>query len=286
MKIIHDDYKALKGKNSMAESIIREKIPKTTGVCDTPTALVTGSSRGIGLGIAKSLARQGFNIILNAPRESEALRKAEKEMLALEVKVKTIILDISDIAKHQCFVDQVYAAFGGLNCLVNNAGVSVQSRGDLLDITPESFDEQIDVNLRGTFFLSQVFAKKMLEQDEAGFRSIITISSSNAVAASIERGEYCMAKSALSMMNKLFALRLAPKGINCYELRPGLIETDMTKVAKPKYDALLKEGFSPINRWGNPEDVGEAVAALATGSMRFSTGDIVHIDGGLLLQRY
>jgi len=253
---------------------------------ETPTVLITGSSRGIGLGIAKSLAQRGFNILINASKGSDALDLAEQELLDLGVSVKQLIFDISDIAQHKNFVEQAFSAFGGLECLVNNAGVAVQLRSDLLDLSPESFDEQINVNLRGTFFLSQGFAKEMLKREASTFRSIITISSSNAVAASIERGEYCMAKSALSMMNKLFALRLAPEGINCYEVRPGLIATDMTKVAKAKYDALLEDGFSPINRWGSPEDVGEAVAGLACASMVFSTGDVIHVDGGLLIQRY
>ena len=270
----------------MSKSISGVKIPQSADATEVPTALVTGSSRGIGLGIAKSLARNGFNILLNAPKKSPTLSQAEQELVALGVKVKVLVFDIADVTQHGRFVEQAFAAFGSVDCLVNNAGVSVQNRGDLLDMTIESFDEQIDVNLRGTFFLSQAFAKKMLENRAVSFRSIITISSSNAVAVSIERGEYCMAKSALSMMNKLLAVRLAPESINCYEVRPGLIATDMTKLAKPKYDALLKDGFSPINRWGSPEDVGETVAALAMGSMRFSTGDVVHIDGGLLIQRY
>jgi len=253
-----------------------------------PSALITGSSRGIGLGIAKALAAQGFNIVLNAPNQSESLDKAEKEILSTGVKVKKLIYDIADTHSHQQFIDEAFAAFGSLDCLVNNAGVSVQSRGDLLEVSIESFDEQININLRGTFFLTQAFAKRMLESKAPNnnFRSIITISSSNAVAASIERGEYCMAKSALTMMNKLFAVRLAEQGIRCYEVRPGLIETDMTRGVKNKYDKLLAEGFSPVNRWGQPEDVGEAVAALAGGAMKFSTGDEIHIDGGLLISRY
>lgn len=255
-----------------------------------PCALITGSSRGIGLGIAKQLALQGFDIILNAPNESEALQTAEQSLREIGVCVKSLIYDIADLSKHKQFIDEAFAAFGSVNCLVNNAGVSVQSRGDLLDLSIESFDEQINVNLRGTFFLTQTFAKRLLKEqstmDSKNFQSIITISSSNAVAASIERAEYCMAKSALSMMNKLFALRLAESGIHCYEIRPGLIETDMTLAVKDKYDTLLKEGFSPINRWGNVSDVGEVVASLAGGAMKFSTGDAFHVDGGLLIQRY
>jgi len=256
-----------------------------------PCALVTGSSRGLGLGIAHSLAEQGFDILLTAPIVSDALKSAEKEISSKGVKVKKLIYDIAEVACHEAFVDEAFKAFGSINCLVNNAGVSVNSRGDLLDVSFDSFDEQIKVNLRGTFFLTQAFAKRMLKgidapENKHDFRSIITISSSNALAASVERGEYCIAKSALTMMNKLFAIRLAESGIACYEIRPGLIETDMTLGAKEKYDALLKEGFSPINRWGKVEDVDEAVASLAKGAMKFFTGETIHIDGGLLIQRY
>jgi len=251
-----------------------------------PCALITGSSRGIGLGIIKALAKENFNVILNAPKESQALFDAEKALIDSDAKVKTLILDISNTSAHSQAVTEAFDFFGGIDCLVNNAGVSVKERGDLLNLSVESFDEQIDVNLKGTFFLTQAVAKKMIEQSSEHFRSIITISSSNAVAASIERGEYCLAKSALEMMNKLFAVRLAGNGINTYEIRPGLINTDMTRSVKPKYDRLLKDGFSPINRWGETDDVAETVTMLAKGGMKFSTGEALHIDGGLLINRY
>jgi len=251
-----------------------------------PVALVTGSSRGIGLGIAKSLAASGFNIILNAPKISHALEQAEKDIKATGADVKTLILDISKTRQHKNKLGEAFSFFGNIDCLVNNAGIGVVEKGDILDITPENFDTQIETNLRGTFFLTQAFSKIALQKPTNQFRSIITISSSNAIAASIDRSEYCIAKSAVSMMTRLFSIRLAEHGINVYEVRPGLIDTDLTRPAKAHYDKLLNNGFSPINRWGKTNEVGEAVTALAAGNMRFSTGDAIHIDGGLLINRY
>jgi 3-oxoacyl-[acyl-carrier protein] reductase len=252
----------------------------------TPTALVTGSSRGIGLGIALRLAQAGFNILLNCRHDSLELAAAERLIQETGAKTARIPFDISNIDGHNLALDAAWDRFGGLHCLVNNAGISVRQRGDILDVQPESFDEQIAVNLRGTFFLTQNVARRMIGAASDAFRSIITISSSNAVAASVERAEYCLAKSSLSMMTKLFAVRLAPSQINVYEVRPGLISTAMTSTVRDRYDALLSKGFSPINRWGEPDDVGRAVAMLARGDMAFSTGEPIHIDGGLLVSRY
>lgn len=251
-----------------------------------PSVLVTGSSRGIGLGIAKCLAEQGFNIFLNAPKRSRPLEEAEEAIRNLGVDVKTLVYDISDLESHERFVDDAVSSMDELVSIVNNAGVGVHKRDDLLSVTEDSFDEQIAINLKGTFFLTQSLARRWVGIESEEFRSVITISSSNALAVANERGEYCMAKSALSMMSKLFAVRLADHGVNCYEIRPGLIETDMTRPAKKKYDALMELGFSPINRWGKPEDVAEVVASLVRGDMRFSTGDVLHVDGGLLIPRY
>lgn len=251
-----------------------------------PVALVTGASRGIGLAIAKKLASQGFNLILNAPKLSKALENAVSEIEALNVSAKPLILDIANIAEHQEKLNDAFAFYGHIDCLVNNAGIPVVQKGDILDINPEHFDTQMNTNLRGTFFLTQAFSKIALNKPSDRFRSIITISSSNAVAASINRSEYCIAKSALSMMSKLFAVRLAEHGINVYEVRPGLIDTDMTHPAKPFYDDLIEKGFSPINRWGQSNEVGDAVATLAQGHLKFSTGEVLHVDGGLLINRY
>ena len=251
-----------------------------------PVALITGSSRGIGLAIAEQLALAGFSIALNGRRESLALDEAVTRLKKFGGEVVAFPFDVSDIAVHGAKVQEIALRLGRLDCLINNAGVSVQRRGDLLDVTPESFDEQIDINLRSHFFLTQTIARWMIANPCPDFRSIVSISSSNAEAVALERGEYCIAKTGLSMMTKLFAVRLAREGINVYEVRPGLIATDMTAPVKAAYDFKLKSGFSPLNRWGTPQDVAKVVKALVLGDFAFTTGDAIHVDGGLLVSRY
>ena len=251
-----------------------------------PVALVTGSSRGIGLAIAQKLVESGFSIVINGRHASASLLAAEKELLNLGADVLALPFDIADTRLHAEAIETIVRHFGRIDCLVNNAGVSVKTRGDLLEASQESFDEQIAINLRSHFFLTQRISRWMVANPCPLFRSIITISSSNAEAAAITRGEYCIAKSALSMMTKLFAVRLASEGIHVFEVRPGLIATDMTKPARDYYDEKLATGFSPINRWGTPEDVARAVCSLASGHFPFATGESVHIDGGLLIPHY
>ncbi len=251
-----------------------------------PVALITGSSRGIGLAIAEKLSDAGFALVLNGKTDSTVLQKATEIFMAKGTDVMLLPFDISNTALHQQMLDRIIDHFGNLDCLVNNAGISVLSRGDLLDISETSFDEQISVNLKAPFFLSQCVAKWMTDNPSPAQRSIINISSSNAEAAALERGEYSIAKSGVSMMTKLFSLRLAGHGINVYEIKPGLIATDMTKVAKKVYDQRIKEGFSPINRWGHPDDVAKVVATLASGEWPFVTGESIHVDGGLLIPSY
>ena len=253
---------------------------------EKPVVLVTGSSRGIGLATAERMAGAGFSIVLNGKKDSPALQAAEDRLLNLGAKVLTLPFDISDTTRHEGILHAVIERFGRLDCLVNNAGISVRSRGDLLDISEESFDEQIAVNLRAHFFLTQRIARWMIANPTNSYRSIITISSSNAEAASTTRGEYCIAKSALSMMTKLFAIRLADENIHVFEIRPGLIATDMTRPVRDAYESRLANGFSPINRWGQPADVANAVETLATGKLPFATGEAIHVDGGLLISRY
>jgi len=251
-----------------------------------PTALVTGSSRGIGREIALCLARQGFNLLVNGRRDTAELQHTRRLVEEAGAAVAAVPFDISHIDAFDAVLADAWARFGGIDCLVNNAGISVRRRGDLLEVAPDSFDEQIAVNLRGTFFLTQAVARRMVAAAGPHFRSIITISSSNAEAVATERGEYCLAKAGLSMLTKLFAVRLAGDGINVYEIRPGLIRTSMSLVAEARYDKLLAAGFSPINRWGQPADVAGPVAALARGVMPFATGEVLHLDGGLLIPRY
>jgi NAD(P)-dependent dehydrogenase (short-subunit alcohol dehydrogenase family) len=251
----------------------------------SPVALVTGSSRGIGFAIASSLLDSGFNVIINGRKHTPQL---DKSLQGLQEKgcVKAVCFDVSNIDEQNKALSRVFEAFGRVDCLVNNAGISVDVRKDIFEVTPESFDHQIDANLRSHFFLTQAVAKRMVKESSNSFRSIINISSSNAVAASINRAEYCIAKSGVSMLTKLFALRLAPENINVYEIRPGLIKTDMTLGVEEYYENKLQNGFSPINRWGRPEDIAKAVSEIAKGKMAFATGEAIHLDGGLLLPHY
>lgn len=260
---------------------------KKTSKNNNPVAFITGSSKGIGLEIAKKLAKKNFNIILNGRTNSKYLKKAKQDIL-LESKVDVLCLpfDISDVSLHQVMVKKIIDKFGRIDCLINNAGISVDKRGDILDVTTKSFDKLISSNLKSHFFLTQNIAEYMIKSDSRNFKSIINISSSNAQAASINRAEYCISKSAIEMMGKLFAVRLAKENINVYNILPGLIKTDMTKPVKKKYNKLLKKGFSPINRWGKPKDIAKVVSFIARGKMSFITGESIHIDGGLLIPRY
>jgi len=248
-------------------------------------AFVTGAGRGIGRGIALALAQQDFNVVINDLHADAEVEETVAALQAAGAEVKTAIGDISVLDGHDDLVERAWAAFGRIDCLVNNAGVSVARRGDVLDVKPDSFDRLININLRGPFFLTQAVARRMVAAPGRDFRSIITISSLNAETASYDRAEYCISKTGLSMMSKVFALRLAGEGIATYEVRPGVIRTSMTAVAKEKYDRLFASDGVPISRWGEPEDVGRAVAALAGGAFRYSTGEVVHVDGGLSLPR-
>jgi NAD(P)-dependent dehydrogenase (short-subunit alcohol dehydrogenase family) len=247
---------------------------------------VTGGRRGIGRGIVLALAEAGFNIVVN----DLALDDQAEETLAgcrqRGAEACFAAGDVADLAGHERLVEQAWEAFGGIHCLVNNAGVSVARRGDLLDVEPDSYDRVMSVNLRGPFFLTQRVARRMVAEAVPGRpRSIVNISSFNADAAAVERGEYCLSKTGVSMMTRLYALRLADHGIGVHEIRPGIIRTDMTAVAREKYDPLIAGGISPIRRWGEPEDIGRAVAALASGAFAFSTGDAYYVDGGLHIAR-
>jgi len=249
-------------------------------------ALVTGGRRGIGRGIVVALAAAGFDVaVADLAEDAEA---AETLSLAREQGVRSefFYCDVSDLPGHKVLVEGVARRLGAIDCLVNNAGISVEKRGDLLQATPESFDRLMQINFRGPFFLTQRVAASFLQQaDSTRYRSIVNISSANAYAASTHRGEYCVSKAAITMATKLFAARLGDAGIGVFEVRPGVIRTAMTSVAAADYERRIAEGLSPIRRWGTPEDVGRAVAALASGSFAFSTGDAIHVDGGLHIQR-
>jgi 3-oxoacyl-[acyl-carrier protein] reductase len=250
------------------------------------TALVTGGSRGIGRGIALGLAGEGFNVIINYAGNAGAAAETKKKVEGLGAKAITIQADISVAADRKRLAEEAWKAFGGIDILVNNAGVAPTVRADLLEATEESFDRLININLKGPYFLTQLIARKMIEQKGPGARKIVNITSVSAEAASPNRGDYCVAKAGLAMMTKLYAARLAEEGINVYEIRPGIIETDMTAGVKAKYDQLiLKDKINPIPRWGKPQDVARAVCAIARDLLPYSTGDVIYVDGGFHLRR-
>jgi NAD(P)-dependent dehydrogenase (short-subunit alcohol dehydrogenase family) len=248
-------------------------------------ALVTGGRRGIGRGIACSLAEVGFNIgicdLIGGADAAETLR-----LLAERGADATFIEhDIADSTEREQLLDRVYGRFGRLDCLVNNAGMMCV-RGDILDATPEDFDRVLGVNLRGTFFLTQEAARRMIaESSDRPGRSIVTITSANAVMVSPEKSSYCISKSALSMMVQMFGVRLAEHNIAAFEIRPGFIRTDMSAPVREKFTAMIEGGATPIRRWGEADDVGRTVASLATGALPYSIGQPINVDGGLLVHR-
>jgi NAD(P)-dependent dehydrogenase (short-subunit alcohol dehydrogenase family) len=247
---------------------------------------VTGARRGIGKAIALALARANYDVAVADIEDGPELQAVAQQIKDMGLKTTAIGADISDLGSHHKIIAKAEKALGPLTTLVNNAGVSVLSRGDLLDVTPESFDRCMNVNARGTFFLTQTFARRMRETMTECHRSIITITSANATAVSIARGEYCMSKSAASMMSKLFAARLSDEDIGVYEIQPGFIDTDMTAPAKAKYDQLIEGGLTVIKRFGTPEEVGRIAVTLADGLLPYTTGQAIQADGGLLTVRY
>jgi len=261
-----------------------------------PVALITGASRGIGRGIALELAKIGWDLLLNFKSNQAAAEQSQKDCLAAaaqapKVRAELCQADVAEAAGRARLIETAKARFGRLDLLVNNAGIAPAVRADLLEATEESFDRLLATNLKGPFFLSQLAARWMLEQQTSGVaplssaRKIVTISSISAYTASINRGDYCISKAGISMMTKLFAARLAENGINVYEIRPGVIETDMTGPVKTKYDDLIAGGLTPIQRWGQPADIGKAVAAIAQDLLPFSTGEVINVDGGFHLRR-
>lgn len=249
-----------------------------------PAAIVTGGARGIGLACAQALADAGFDILV-ADLAEQAPDDLATDITARGAKFAYVRCDIADLASHAALVDATLRAFGRIDCLVNNAGVGAVVRGDLLELKPENFDRTLGINLRGTVFLSQAVAKAMLAAPGDHARSIITVTSVSAEMASPERSEYCISKAGLSMWVKNLALRLAPENIGVFELRPGIIRTDMTAGVTAKYDALIEGGLVPAKRWGEASDIGSVVATLAAGKLGFSTGSIINVDGALSVPR-
>ena len=255
----------------------------------TKTALITGGSRGIGRGIALELAATGARIAVNYAGNAAAAAATVAAVKAAGGDGFAIQGDVAVAADRERLVAETLARFGRIDVLVNNAGVAPQVRADLLEAGEESFDRLFAINLKGPFFLAQAVARRMLQQerDAEGFRGrIVNITSISAYTASINRGDYCKVKAGLAMMTKLFADRLGNEGINVYEIRPGVIATDMTAGVKEKYDRLiLEQGLTPIRRWGQPSDVGRAVRAIVEDRFPFSTGAVFDVDGGFHLHR-
>jgi NAD(P)-dependent dehydrogenase (short-subunit alcohol dehydrogenase family) len=250
------------------------------------TALVTGARRGIGKAIALALADAGFDIAAVDLENNAELGAVAAEVSARGRKAVSLAGDIGKIDFHGALLDAAERALGPLTTLVNNAGVSVMNRGDLLDVTPESYDRCLAINTRGTFFLTQAFAQRLLKIEGKAHRSIVTVTSANATAPSIARGEYCISKAGASMMSKLFAARLSDDGIGVYEIQPGFIETDMTAPSRAKYDALIEGGLTVIRRFGKPEEVARIAVTLATGLLPYTAGQVIQADAGLLTVRY
>ncbi|MEM6823837.1 MAG: 3-ketoacyl-ACP reductase [Pseudomonadota bacterium] len=249
-----------------------------------PVALITGGQRGIGLGIAVALKDAGFGLAIAAekPEEDEEITDA---LQALGGAASYHQHDLRNAGETADLVDAVETALGPIATLILNAGVPAPTRGDVLDITLESFDLVMDVNLRGGFFLAQEVARRMLNDESEHYRSIHFVTSVSAEMASTERAEYCVSKAGASMAARLFSLRLAEAGIGVFELRPGIIETRMTAAVAQRYDGLIRDGLVPARRWGTPEDIADVAVSLATGRMAFATGAVIPVDGGLSIHR-
>jgi 3-oxoacyl-[acyl-carrier protein] reductase len=252
-------------------------------------ALITGGSRGIGLGIAKELAQNNFDLAINGTRAEDEVENVLHQLKKFNVDVIYCRGNIASVDDRQNILQHVKDHFGKLHVLVNNAGVAPKERKDILEATEESFDDVLAVNLKGPYFLMQHAANWMIEQkkhDEAFKGCIINITSVSATAASVNRGEYCISKAGLSMGTQLFAVRLGEFDIPVFEVQPGIIHTDMTSAVTEKYDRMIEAGLSLQKRWGEPEDVGRVVASLAKGDFMYSTGQIFMVDGGLTVLRF
>ena len=251
-------------------------------------ALVTGGSRGIGLGIAEALADSGLDLAINGVRDAAQVADVVTALEERGAAVEYCPGNVAVAGDRQAIVDAVRERFGRLDVLVNNAGVAPIVRADILEATEESFDRVLGINLKGPYFLTQLVARWMIEQRQADAECrgvLVNISSVSATEASINRGDYCISKAGLAMATQLWAHRLAEFGIAAYEVRPGIIHTDMSAAVAEKYDRLIANGLTVENRWGEPEDVGRSVAMLARGELTYATGNVLSIDGGLTLRR-
>lgn len=250
-----------------------------------PVAIITGGRRGIGLGIARALAASGFDIAITGIGDADGVAPVLAELGTLGASAIFLQADLADLTTHHATVNAAMQAFGRIDCLVNNAGIASVVRGDFLDLKPENFDTIVGINLRGTVFFTQAVLKAMLATEAVGPRSVVNITSVSAAMTSPERLDYCMSKAGLAAFSQGLALRLAETGISVFEVRPGIIRSDMTAVVSGKYDALIADGLVPMRRWGEPDDIGRIVAGLAGGQFGFATGSVIQADGGLSISR-
>jgi NAD(P)-dependent dehydrogenase (short-subunit alcohol dehydrogenase family) len=248
-----------------------------------PVALVTGGSRGIGFGVAQHLARSGFDVAINGRREASDVADALRQLEALGASVLYVRGDVASRDDHRTMLEAIRNRFGRLDALINNAGVAPEVRADILEASEESFDRLIRINLKGPYFLTQLAAKWMIESKSRG--TIVNVSSISATVVSVNRGDYCISKAGVAMATQLWAARLAEFGISVFEVRPGIIATDMTAGVKEKYDKLFAEGIAIEKRWGTPDDVGSAVAMLCRGEMPYAPGQVLTVDGGFTMRR-
>ncbi len=256
-----------------------------------PVALVTGGSRGIGRGICLALGKLGHAVAVNFQSNAAAAHETQR-LLGPNAEAMVVQADVRQSSDRERMVDQVLTRWGRIDVLVNNAGITSVGRRDLLEAAEDSWDQVLGTNLKGPFFLSQRVAREMIRLQARGERpaghqpAIVNISSLSAYALSTNRGDYCVSKAGISVMTQLFALRLAEHGIRVYEVRPGIIDTDMTSGGHEQYTKLIADGLTPIRRWGTPEDVGQAVAALVSGTLPYTTGEVIHVDGGYHLRKF
>jgi len=251
-------------------------------------ALVTGSSRGIGFATADALAEEGFAIALNGPADDDELRAAHAALQKRGAPVFSAAFDVSDLTQHATQLEAIEKALGPLTTLVNNAGVGVLKRGDLLDVTEVSWDRCLTINAKAMFFLSQAFARRLIARERSKdlFYSIVNVTSSNANAVAVQRAEYCASKAAAAMVSKALAVRLGSENIAVYDIQPGLIATDMTAPVIESYKKRAEEGLTLFPRVGQPEEIGKIIATLASGKLPYTTGQAIAADGGLLLPRF
>jgi NAD(P)-dependent dehydrogenase (short-subunit alcohol dehydrogenase family) len=253
-----------------------------------PVALITGGSRGIGLGIARKLAEEGYDLAINGVREATEVTAVLKELNGLGAKVEYLQGNIAMREDRKAIVQGLKDKFGRINVLVNNAGVAPRARCDILEVTEEDYDHLININEKGTFFLTQEIAIWMLELKKSNPTTaiaIVTITSVSATLASITRAAYCMSKASLAMLSKTLSIRMAPAGISVYEIRPGFMDTDMIEKVRETYLELTRSGATLEPRIGKPEDVGKVVAALVRGDLPYTTGQVINVDGGLTIER-